>query len=164
MPRLLLDRLSPDCIQGFRAAARARYADGCILAEGEHRLAAIYLWGYAAEMCVKAAYFTLHGFGATQSIDAAALKTAAVEAKLYGIRWTNQHNLYAYASLVVGKRASLGRVYSSHAFANDFVGHAQTIYNRWRETLRYHYNQAYLFELERVRVSVEWLLKHMLEI
>jgi hypothetical protein len=164
MPRLLLQRISPDCVQGFRTAAQARYDDGLVLAEKGHRLAAIYLWGYSAEMLIKAAYFTLHGFTAAQPIGGAVLALAKQDAKTFGIHWTNQHNVYAYATLVVHKRASLGRYYVSPTFANDFVGHAQTVYNRWRETLRYHHNQAYMFELQRVRVSVEWLLMQSLQL
>jgi hypothetical protein len=160
----LLQRVSHDCVQGFRAAAHARYADGCVLAEKGRRLAAIYLWGYAAEMTIKAAYFTLHGFTVAQLIDGAALARATHEAKAFGISWTNQHNVYAYATLVVHKRTSLGLRYPSPSFANDFVGHAQTVYNRWRESLRYHHNQAYDFELNRVRLSVEWLQLHMLDL
>ena len=59
MPRGLRARCQPDSIREFRAAARQRFQDGLTAAAGERRTAAIYLWGYAAEMTLKAAYFAL---------------------------------------------------------------------------------------------------------
>src|SRR2546421_3835698 len=61
MPRRLIDRCQPDSIREFRISARQRYQDGLALAGAGNRTAAIYLWGYAAEMTLKAAYFSLFG-------------------------------------------------------------------------------------------------------
>jgi len=59
MPRRLIDRSQPDNIREFRVSARQRYHDGLALAGTGNRTASIYLWGYAAEMLLKAAYFAL---------------------------------------------------------------------------------------------------------
>ena len=63
MPKRLLARCRPDCIDEFRQAAESRFNDGLQLAAQGRRLGAIYLWGYGAEMAVKAAYFSFVGLG-----------------------------------------------------------------------------------------------------
>lgn len=63
MPRRLIERCRPDSIHEFRVSAQQRYQDGLSLARPPNRnlTAAIYLWGYAVEMTLKAAYFSLLG-------------------------------------------------------------------------------------------------------
>ncbi len=59
MPRRLLDRCNDDSLREFRAAARQRFNDALVLAANGRRTGAIYLWGYAVEMTLKAAYFSM---------------------------------------------------------------------------------------------------------
>jgi hypothetical protein len=68
MPRRLPDRLQPDSIAGFRAAARQRSLDAIALQAAGRRTAAVYLWGYVAEMILKAAFFEVSGFAEDQPI------------------------------------------------------------------------------------------------
>ena len=68
MPRRLLERCRPDSIREFRAAARQRFDDGLSLAAAGRRTGAIYLFGYTAEMILKAAYFSLSGLTETDTI------------------------------------------------------------------------------------------------
>src|SRR5688572_11560384 len=101
MPRLLVSRCGPDRVGEFRAAAIVRYEDGVSLADGGRRAAAIYLWGYAAEMTLKAAFFTAFGFPANRVISPADLRTARnVTAVHCGVPWPAPgwgHNLVAWA-------------------------------------------------------------------
>jgi hypothetical protein len=68
MPRRLIERCQPESVCEFRASARQRYDDGFALAAAGNRTAAIYLWGYAPEMILKAAYFSLSGLGEHDAI------------------------------------------------------------------------------------------------
>ena len=76
MPKPLLDRLQPDSIAEFRLAAQQRFLDGEIAGDRDRRTAAIYLWGYAVEMLLKAAYFEVDGFPERQPILIQDLKNA----------------------------------------------------------------------------------------
>ena len=69
MPKLLVDRFTADSVGQFRAAAHIRNEDAWRLATSGRGSAAIYLWGYAAEMLVKAAYFHLIGFAENRAIS-----------------------------------------------------------------------------------------------
>ena len=77
MPRKLLNRCAPDSIREFRAAARQRFEDGRALAMADRRTTAIYLWGYSAEMTLKAAYFAVIRFAETRTITLPDLRAAA---------------------------------------------------------------------------------------
>jgi hypothetical protein len=163
MPRRLLDRCQPDSIREFRASARQRYDDALSLASQGRRTAAIYLWGYTAEMTLKAAYFSLQGLAETATLTWLGDILPAIDrGKKMGIPWPAQgqgHNIRAWADLLVLERAATpGRAYPDPAFAALVQNAGQRIEPLWRETLRYHKNIAYPFEVRQVQDAAEWLL------
>jgi hypothetical protein len=166
MPRRLIDRCQPDSIREFRASARQRYNDGLALAVAGNRTAAIYLWGYASEMILKAAYFSLIGVAEEEVLTVPGHIQPAIDrgqaAPLY-IAWPRPgagHNVRAWAELLVGVRALAANTAYVADFALQVQGCGQRIGRLWRETLRYHKNRAYAFEVRQVREAVEWLLIH----
>jgi hypothetical protein len=162
MPKRLLDRRKPDCISEFRAAARWRFQDGVSLAGAGRRTATIYLWGYAAEMLLKAAYFHAIGFSATRPITPADLRGAVANAPRLGFSWAgNLHSLESWARLLVTTRASIpGLAYAVRGFANQVVIRCRQLQRLWSEILRYHQNVAYLYEVKQAREVANWLLVH----
>jgi hypothetical protein len=166
MPLSLLDRCRPDSIQEFRAAARHRSSDAQALASNNRRTAAIYLWGYAAEMTLKAAYFRAIGFDDIRPIAPSDLRAARNSANSLGIAWPgNLHDIRAWAELVVVTRASLpGMVYATPGFGNQIVSAARQLGSLWRETLRYHKNIAYPHEVQRARRASLWFLENALKL
>jgi hypothetical protein len=164
MPRRLIDRCRTDSIREFRASARLRYNDGLALAGAGNRTAAIYLWGYAAEMTLKAGYFSLFGLAEEDVITVPGHIQPAIErgrAAPLSIAWPNQgagHNVRAWAELLVGVRPLAPATAFSVAFAGQVQRCGQRIWQLWRETLRYHKNRAYLHEVRQVRDATSWLL------
>jgi hypothetical protein len=164
MPRRLIDRCQPDSIGEFRASARQRYNDGLVLVGSGNRTAAVYLWGYAAEMTLKAAYFSLFGLAEDDVITVAGHIRPAINrgrAAPLSIAWPipgDGHNVRAWAELVVGVRALAPATAYGVAFAAQVQACGQRIGQLWRETLRYHKNRAYLYEVRQVREATEWLL------
>ncbi len=164
MPRRLIDRCQPDSIREFRASARQRYNNGLALAGPENRTAAIYLWGYAAEMTLKTAYFSLFGLAEDDVITVPGHIQPAINrgrAVPLSIAWPSQgagHNVRAWAELLVGVRALAPATAYEPAFAAQVQGCGQRIWQLWRETLRYHKNRAYLYEVRQVREATGWLL------
>lgn len=124
------------------------------------RTAAIDLWGYAAEMTLKAAYFELLGFPPSQVISMADLRGAAANAPRLGFAWTgNLHNLEAWAELLVATPASTpGRAYTPPGFGNEVLARSRFLQRLWSESLRYHRNVAYFYEVNQVKAATEWLL------
>jgi len=162
MPRSLRDRCLPDSIAEFRAASRERYVDGIAAAAHGRRTAAIYLWGYAAEMTVKAAYFELIGFKSRQWIAPTDLAGAVNKGIQLQISWPKPgrwHNVRAWSELLIKTRAlTPGRGYPSPNFGIEIQLRALRIESLWAETLRYHKNVAYLHEVRRVQEAAEWFL------
>lgn len=162
MPKLLASRLGEDTIEQFRAAASIRYEDAWELFRNGRGTAAIYLWGYVAEMTLKAAWFRLIGFGDTQAILAKDLRDAVHMARtLHGIAWPQAgqyHALFHWARLLTEHRRHLRRTYADPALGRSVLVHSQRVYERWRETLRYKRNRAYRFEVRTVAESTQWLL------
>jgi hypothetical protein len=166
MPRRLIDRCQTDSIREFRASAQQRYEDGLALAGTERRTAAIYLWGYASEMTLKAAYFSFSGLAPDDALTWSGHIQPAINrgrGAPFLIAWPPQepgHNVQAWAELLVAERAmSPGGGYHA-AFAADVQAYGQRIWQLWRATLRYHKNRAYVNEVRQVREATEWFLVH----
>src|SRR3954452_6777896 len=110
MPKRLPARWQPESIREFQASAQQRFDDGLVLAGSGRRTGAIYLWGYSAEMTLKAAYFSLTGLADTAVLTWAANIQPAIHRgrTVFGIAWPNQgqgHNVRAWAELLVLERA-----------------------------------------------------------
>src|SRR4051794_30824942 len=163
MPRRLLNRLQPDSIREFRVSAHQRFNDGLALAVAGNRTAAIYLWGYTAEMLLKAAYFSLSGLAEMDVITVASHIQPAINrgrAPPLSIAWPHHgagHNVAAWAQLLVGVRALSPVTLYPPIFAGQVQRCGQRIGQLWREILRYHKNLAYLHEMRQVRDATEWL-------
>lgn len=164
MPKRIPTRCAPDSIQEFRQAARQRFREGGWLAVAGHRTGAIYLWGYAAEMTLKAAYFGVIGLSATQPIGMTDLLAAAANAPRLGVLWPGPrqfHDVRAWADLLVATRNTThGLGYPDPRFGEEVRSWGRLLQEIWRETLRYHRNVAYAHEAEHVRSATAWLLTH----
>ncbi len=162
MPIRLPLRCLPDSIREFLHAARQRVQDAHTLIATGRRTAAIYLWGYTAEMLLKAAYFRCIGHLLDQAITPADLRLARVSGIGLGIVWPgNFHHLENWAQLLVLTRATIpGWAYPLVGFGNQVVARARQVHRLWNETLRYHKNVAYPHEVEQVQAASEWFVLH----
>ena len=108
MPKRLPARWQPESIREFRASAERRFDEGMELATAGYRTGAIYLWGYSAEMTLKAAYFSLLGRMETSLLTWHGDIIPAINAgRGKGIAWPTQgqgHNVRAWAELLVIER------------------------------------------------------------
>jgi hypothetical protein len=162
MPILLADprRLGPDTVPALERAAGQRSADADVLSSAGRDLAAIYLYGYATEMRIKAAYFrTL--FGATgldprTTIDLAARGHAVNEFRTLGLAARpGPHDIPGWAQLLVAKRFGLGMRYPPN-LEREVNRQAGRIGGRWSEILRYRANRPYRHEIRAVREAAGW--------
>jgi hypothetical protein len=164
VPKPLLARLASDSVQEFRAAAVARFHEAQTLFEAGNTLAAIYFWGYSCEMVLKAGCFSIGGFGPATQIAISDLNLAKQDAKALNVSWppgSGLHNIECWALLLVQHRSVYAKNYTTPGMATEVIKHARMIYSRWRETLRYHKNRAYNFEVRTVRLSTIWFLENM---
>lgn len=165
MPKPLLARCRPDCVDEFRRAAEARFNDGLQLAAQGHRLGAIYLWGYSAEMAIKAAYFSTVGLSRQTPITwVRDLRPAIDVGRSWGISWPKSgegHNVRAWAELLAREANANPAVVLDAQQLFDIQRHAQRVGQLWNETLRYRKNMPYAYELQQVRTVAEWLVVNL---
>jgi hypothetical protein len=166
MPRGLIDRCQVDSIAEFWAAAAQRFRDAEAAARAGRRTGAIYLWGYVAEMTLKSAYFRAVGFAENDPVTLQHRRQAEVEARQQHFTTAGRsfpHDPLAWAQLLVWKRASRpGWAYPDPRFGIAVRARAVEIQTLWAESLRYHKNIAYPFEVSRVRAAVTWLFERSL--
>jgi hypothetical protein len=117
-------------------------------------------------MTIKAAYFALLGHAEARTIDwGSDILPAITRGRSLGILWPTAgqgHNIRAWAELLVVERATLGRPYATPSFGVEVQMMAQRFELLCRETLRYHRNVAYEYEVRQVREAAQWLLTHSL--
>jgi hypothetical protein len=156
----LIQRIGPShTIREFRAAALLRFREASRLAIHDHRLGAIYLCGYAAEMLLKAGYFRLAGKTAADPVPLTDIQSVKKYATAHlGLPWPgNLHDLRSWTALLVEERKYRGVAYQA-AFARSLVAKVQRLYLNWHESLRYRANRPYAGEMVAVLSGVQWLL------
>jgi hypothetical protein len=160
VPRLLVERFIDDSISQFRASALIRNEDAWELYYRGRFTAAIYLWGYVVEMTLKVAWFSnVLKYDDNKILKRLDLQQAGELAKKsYGIPWGGLHDIEGWAGLITKHRITNGNYYTNSDFGTQVLLQSQTVYSRWRETLRYKKNRAYIFEAETIAQATRWFL------
>lgn len=161
------DRLSPDTVSKLERAAHQRYASAEVLRLEKRRLAALYFYGYGAEMWLSAAYFRSAGFGPQQPIDrdtrhrrmaqARQLRTAAGIVIMH----SDPHPLVGWARFLQWQRFASGAPNPHVEQAlKEAVNKAILIYDQWRPELRYKVVEITDAQLAVVREAATWFKVH----
>jgi hypothetical protein len=159
MPLPLADQLGFDSIFRFERSAPMRLEEGDLLSK-EHRLAAIYLYGYAAEMILKAAYFRNLRHNPLAEIERAFLSRAMAAAKLRGMMNGGLHDIAGWAEFLVWDKATLHAPAYGRDLSREIVSKAAAIYENWRPEMRYRNTSPGAAVVTTVRSATEWLVKN----
>ncbi len=130
-----------------------------LLARGEWD-AAIYLFGYVAEMTLKVAYFLYIGNRSTDSVVAmlAPARSEGVRLTL-GIDHESYHSLRFWSELLQATRQEDNLALPSGIGA-DLVRHVAVLYSNWKVDMRYHPNRATQAQAQKVADAAEWLFNN----
>ena len=165
MPLPLLARCgTADTIGSFRRAVRQRYADGLLVfqsGERDRRTAAVYLWGYAVEMTIKAGVFRAKGHSDIQllAVQWKGVNQLAAQAGVPGLV-NDLHAVGEWAGLLVAGRAVWPTTSPLPlAVATDLRQRADEVAAMWHPRMRYHGNVAYRHELVRMRDHATWFVE-----
>ena len=134
--KTLVDQLGPDTIARFSRSAPLRVEEGDSLSK-KYPLTAIYLYGYAAEMVLKGAYFRNLRFGLTQEIDRDTRNRAMALAKLNGFMSSDPHDIPGWARLLVWDKQTLHIPAYKPDLERKIVDQSLVIYENWRPQMRY---------------------------
>ena len=168
MPFAAALRARPHTVGRFRLAAWGRYREAKELAlaaiqqnDPALRHGAIYLFGYVAEMVLKAAYFrlcpTADPSGEIGVSDMHAARTRATNH--FGVLWpgTNLHYLPGWVHLLTLERQAAGRPYPQQ-FAIAVQSNTSDIALLWQEVIRYYDSSPSLAEIGAAHASARWLI------
>jgi hypothetical protein len=115
-------------------------------------------------MLLKAAYFTVLGIGEVTSLQMPVHINPAIQlGRGLGIAWPQGgqgHNVRAWAELLILERATHTNPAMAYSvdFGHQVQANGQRISQLWNETLRYHKNTPYSYEVRQVREATEWLI------
>jgi hypothetical protein len=129
----LINRIGSDTIGKLERAAPRRLAEAVDLAANGHRLAAIYLCGYAAEMIIGAAYFKLFGDRTNDPISDTSRKLAVQKAARKGYRERSEkaHPLDGWPRILVEEKVALAPPGYSHSFGQAITARVDSIAIHW---------------------------------
>jgi hypothetical protein len=157
MSKTLAEQLGYDTISRFVKSAPLRLEEGDVLSK-DYRLAAIYLYGYAAEMILKAAYFKNLRYPVIAEIDRDTRNRAMAVAQMNGFMQRDPHDIAGWARLLVWDRATLHTPAYEPALSRQIVAKAITIYENWRPEMRYRNTSPAVATVAIVRSAVGWLV------
>ena len=157
---------APESWLDLDMAGEARYWDGAEVAclSGIHRTAAIYLFGYAAELALKVAYFRkivafdLDTRDIRRKAEAAMGGLLSVANSPVAAKAAKGHNLLGWYLLLREQQAVLAPPdrWTPH-FELTAQAHIQRLEGHWSEQLRYRHETASSTELGEVYASASWL-------
>lgn len=162
----LAERLAPDTVARLGRAARQRF-DTAELLRTKRGLAALYLYGYSAEMCLTSAYFRSVGFSPNQTISretrqrrmaqARQLRNSVGEFLMNG----DPHPLVGWARFLEWQRAASGPPPNAAAQRlREAINKATLLYNYWRPELRYKTLEITAKQLEEVQRASRWFIEN----
>ena len=149
-------RLQPECRSRLLVAAEARFADGDALYRAGRRGGAIYLWGYCAEICLKAAFFRHEGFAPSTPITTKLMRQHLAQFGSGSAKRDNLHDVVAWSQALIRLRQHLGRPMTVR-LASQLSASCRRIADGWSETIRYHGNRAWPNEAATFRENVHWI-------
>ena len=154
----LAECFAPDTIASLERAAEQRFTTAEFL-RTERRLAALYLYGYTAEICLAAAYFRSAGFKRNQTIDSTRRKRHMAQAKQLGIMTKDPHPIVGWARFLEWQRLSAGNLSAIDSQRlKEAINKGTVIYNYWRPELRYKTVEITDEQINEVRRAAKWLL------
>jgi hypothetical protein len=159
------ERLAPDTVARLERAAEQRLITADILWKQKRRLAALYLYGYSAEICLSAAYYRSAGFAPHIAIDRDMRKRRMAQARQMQqpngspLMNSDPHPLVGWARFLEAQRQLVGGLSSQdEQRLREAIRKATLIYNYWRPELRYKTTDVNERFLREVQGAAKWLI------
>ncbi len=146
-------------IRSLDAAAVWRWSEAELLREHGRSAAALYWYGFVAEMRLTAAVLRLRGYFPTDPIALETLREIQAEARRQKLMSSEPHDLSGLARYAVYLREILMRQ-TPKQLGREVQLVAARVYEQWRPRLRYKPITPNATQLSVARAGAEWLVKH----
>lgn len=138
MPLRRIVKAAPEALSDMLLAAEDRYREAEELLVAQEFEGAVYLFGYAAEMWLKAVCLRLRGHGPSTPVKAALPPIKAwMAAVAPGVAFTDYHDLRFLAQCVVQLRQAHGRPLTGPLAADLQSQIATGLHEEWVVDMRY---------------------------
>jgi hypothetical protein len=157
----VISRLQPDdSIAQFEIAALQRFEEATLLVYGLRAYSAVYLYGYAIEMWLKAAYF--HNEGVIANINSPVTDADRARAWAQRVaagapaRRTNQHDVEIWAHLLIYIRRTAG-IHAPYIplIESTLLNYSAGLRDHWNVEMRYQHAPVQPVEVNSVRTVAE---------
>jgi hypothetical protein len=132
----IIGKIGPDTISRLTRAAERRCVEADWLATGRHYQAALYFYGYAAEIVLGTAYFRMKGYTATQPISPQDLDRTLKLARVRSLMPDKTHPLDGWALLLIEEKSQLHPPAYQKRFELMLRDRAFGISDNWSPKLR----------------------------
>ena len=126
--------------------------------------AAIYIFGYVAEMILKTAYFRVVGNSLAAPVKPMLSPARSRGEELIpGVNHDSYHSLRFWSELLRAERSDQGRGLLTDT-ENSLIEHTNNLYDKWMVEMRYHPNKATEADALEVAEAVQWLFNNRIEL
>ncbi len=158
-------RLAPDTIIRLERAAQQRFITAEKMRAQNRPLAALYIFGYCAEICLTVASYRSSGFSPNAIIDRDTRQRRMAQARQMRmpngepLMNSDPHPLVGWARYLQEQRRLVGNLtLQDEQRLNEAVNKAVIIYRYWRPELRYKVTDIDDQHLQQVRQAAKWML------
>jgi hypothetical protein len=150
--------LPPETVTAFLDAARERFAEGTLLLNSGHHGGAVYLFGYVAELVLKAVAYRHFGTGDSVTIQKSDRTAVEDLMKQDALVPKGHHDILKWAKYVVLKKGSLTGMPYPQLYGMEIESRADLIDRWWAPQLRYHILPLAFAEALAVQQAARWFL------
>lgn len=152
----LADQLAAGSIATLEAAAPWRRQDAEVLEQKGRRGAAVYLYGYVAEIRLCAACYRIQDYASSATITDQIRKVCERDARDLHLMGSEPHHLPGWARYLVHLRRTKNHAINRHS-SDQLLAHVDDLYAQWRPRLRYKTLVPTTAQLKIVVEAVDWL-------
>jgi len=156
----IIGKIGPDTVSRLERAAERRCAEADWLSEGKHHLAALYFYGYVAEIVLGLTYFRMIGYNAKEPILRDALNKTLKLTRSRSLMSDKAHPVDGWALLLIEERARLYPPAYERRMERLLRDRALVISENWSPKLRCRAIEIGEDQVTPVRESAHWLLEN----
>ncbi len=148
----IVSKIGPHSTSRLQRAAEQRFVEAECLMERRHYLAALYFYGYVAEIVLGCAYFRMRGYSPTDAITMSELRRILNTAKMKSRMEDKSHPIDGWAVLLIEERAYARRIERSLRDKSLFIS------ENWSPALRYRTITLQKDQIIEIQEQAKWFL------
>jgi hypothetical protein len=152
--------MTPDTINRLRQAGEHRFITAEILRREQRSLAAVYFYGFSAEMILSAAVFRSQGFSPNATITRDTVRRRMAAARQIALMSSDPHPLVGWALVLEHQKRKQDLTMATAARLREAIKQAAQIYKYWRPELRYKTTQFTEETVMLVRRAANWFIEN----